>query len=89
LKLTLQDSLSNTKKAIDDKNDEVIDECREEIYDNPNLWKAVRDSLSKKQRDYVFRLNEKEMDERKIKKEIREARIRKAANESLKKNLNG
>ena len=77
------------KKAIDDKNDEVIDECREEIYDNPNLWKAVRDSLSKKQRDYVFRLNEKEMDERKIKKEIREARIRKAANESLKKNLNG
>ena len=26
---------------------------------------------------------------RKIKKEIREARIRKAANESLKKNLNG
>jgi hypothetical protein len=29
------------------------------------------------------------MDERKIKKEIREARIRKAANESLKKNLNG
>ena len=77
------------KKAIDDKNDEVIDECREEIYDNPNLWKAVRNSLSKKQRDYVFRLNEKEMDERKIKKEIREARIRKAANESLKKNLNG
>ena len=77
------------KKAIDDKNDEVIDECREEIYDNPNLWKAVRDSLSKKQRDYVYRLNEKEMDERKIKKEIREARIRKAANESLKKNLNG
>jgi hypothetical protein len=77
------------KKAIDDKNDEVIDECREEIYDNPNLWKAVRDSLSKKQLDYVFRLNEKEMDERKIKKEIREARIRKAANESLKKNLNG
>ena len=77
------------KKAIDDKNDEVIDECREEIYDNPNLWKAVRDSLSKKQRDYVFRLNEKEIDERKIKKEIREARIRKAANESLKKNLNG
>ena len=77
------------KKAIDDKNDEAIDECREEIYDNPNLWKAVRDSLSKKQRDYVYRLNEKEMDERKIKKEIREARIRKAANESLKKNLNG
>jgi len=77
------------KKAIDDKNEEVIDECREEIYNNPNLWKAVRDSLSKKQRDYIYSLNEKEMDERKIRKEIREARIRKAANDSLKKNLNG
>ena len=73
------------KKAIDDKNEEAIDECREKIYDNPNLWKAVRDSLSKKQRDYIYSLNEKEMDERKIKKEIREARIRKAANDSLKK----
>ena len=77
------------KKAIDDKNEEAIDEYRQEMAGKSKLWHGVRDSLSNKQLNYIYSLNEKAMDEIKIKKEIREARIRKAANESLKKNLNG
>ena len=73
------------KKAIDEKNKVAIDECREEIYDNPNLWKAVRELLSKKQRDYIYSLNEKERDERAIRREIREAGIKNYAKEFVEK----
>ena len=81
------------KKAIDEKNEVVIDECREEIYDNPNLWKEVNKLLSTKQRNYIYSLNEKARDEREIKKEIREAGIKNYAKEFVEKqkmkNLNG
>jgi len=78
------------KKAIDEKNEVAIEECREEIYDNPNLsWKEVSELLSTKQRDYIYSLNEKARDEREIKKEMREASIKKSARERRKKYLNG
>ena len=81
------------KKAIDEKNIVAIDECREEIYDNPNLWKAVNKLLSTKQRDYIYNLNEKERDERAIRREIREAGIKNYAKEFVEnqkiKKLNG
>ena len=73
------------KKAIDEKNEVVIDECREEIYDNPNLWKEVNKLLSTKQRNYIYSLNEKARDEREIKKEIREAGIKNYAKEFVEK----
>jgi len=73
------------KKAIDEKNEVAIEECREKIYDNPDLWKAVRELLSKKQRDYIYSLNEKERDERAIRREIREAGIKNYAKEFVEK----
>jgi hypothetical protein len=73
------------KKAIDEKNEVAIDECREEIYDNPNLWKEVNKLLSTKQRNYIYSLNEKARDEREIKKEIREAGIKNYAKEFVEK----
>ena len=73
------------KKAIDEKNIVAIDECREEIYDNPNLWKEVNKLLSTKQRNYIYSLNEKARDEREIKKEIREAGIKNYAKEFVEK----
>ena len=78
------------KKAIDEKNEVVIEECRQEMYDNPNLsWKEVNKLLSTKQRDYIYRLNEKARNEREIKEVMREASIKKAARERRKKYLNG
>jgi hypothetical protein len=78
------------KKAIDEKNEVAIEECRQEVYDNPNLsWKEVSELLSEKQRDYIYSLNEKARDEREIKKEMREASIKKSARERRKKYLNG
>ena len=74
------------KKAIDEKNIVAIDECREEIYDNPNLWKAVNKLLSTKQRDYIYRLNEKARNEREIKEVMREASI-KRLQESVVRNI--
>ena len=60
------------------------------MYDNPNLsWKEVNKLLSTKQRDYIYRLNEKARDEREIKEVMREASIKKAARERRKKYLNG
>ena len=78
------------KKAIEEKNEVAIEECREEMYDNPNLsWKEVNKLLSTKQRDYIYRLNEKARNEREIKEVMREASIKKAARERRKKYLNG
>jgi hypothetical protein len=78
------------KKAIDEKNEVAIEECRQEMYDNPNLsWKEVNKLLSTKQRDYIYRLNEKARNEREIKEVMREASIKKAARERRKKYLNG
>ena len=78
------------KKAIDEKNEVAIEECRQEMYDNPNLsWTEVNKSLSTKQRDYIYRLNEKARNEREIKEVMREASIKKAARERRKKYLNG
>ena len=78
------------KKAIDEKNEVAIEECRQEMYDNPNLaWKEVNKLLSQKQLDYIYSLNEKARDEREIRKEMREVSIKKAARERRKKYLNG
>ena len=78
------------KKAIDEKNEVAIEECRQEMYDNPNLsWTEVNKLLSTKQRDYIYRLNEKARNEREIKEVMREASIKKAARERRKKYLNG
>ena len=77
------------KKAIDEKNEVAIEECREEMCDNEPLWKAVRSSLSKKQLNFIYDLNEKHMDERRIRREMRETSIKKFAGERLKKQLNG
>ena len=78
------------KKAIEEKNEVAIEECREEMYDNQNLsWKEVNKLLSTKQRDYIYRLNEKARNEREIKEVMREASIKKAARERRKKYLNG
>lgn len=78
------------KKAIDEKNEVAIEECRQEMYDNPNLsWTEVNKSLSTKQRDYIYRLNEKARNEREIKEVMRESSIKKAARERRKKYLNG
>ena len=78
------------KKAIEEKNEVAIEECREEMYDNPNLsWTEVNKLLSTKQRDYIYRLNEKARNEREIKEVMREASIKKAARERRKKYLNG
>ena len=44
---------------------------------------------TQQQRNYIYSLNEKARDEREIKKEMREASIRKAARERRKKYLNG
>ena len=77
------------KKAIDEKNVVAIEECREEMCDNEPLWKAVRSSLSKKQLNFIYDLNEKHMDERRIRREMRETSIKKFAGERLKKQLNG
>ena len=68
------------KKAIDDKNEDAIDECRTEMAGKSKLWDGVRDSLSKKQLDYIYSLNEKAMDERKIKKETKKVRKKQARN---------
>ena len=60
------------------------------MYDNPNLsWTEVNKLLSTKQRDYIYRLNEKARNEREIKEVMREASIKKAARERRKKYLNG
>ena len=78
------------KKAIDEKNEVAIEECRQEMYDNPNLsWTEVNKLLSTKQLDYIYRLNEKARNEREIKEVMREATIKKAARERRKKYLNG
>jgi hypothetical protein len=78
------------KKAIDEKNEVAIEECRQEMYDNPNLsWTEVNKLLSTKQLDYIYRLNEKARNEREIKEVMREASIKKAARERRKKYLNG
>ena len=78
------------KKANDEKNEVAIEECRQEMYDNPNLsWTEVNKLLSTKQRDYIYRLNEKARNEREIKEVMREASIKKAARERRKKYLNG
>ena len=78
------------KKAIEEKNEVAIEECRQEMYDNPNLsWTEVNKLLSTKQLDYIYRLNEKARNEREIKEVMREASIKKAARERRKKYLNG
>ena len=77
------------KKAIDEKNVVAIEECREETCDNAPLWKGVSESLSKKQLEYIYNLNEKRMDEIRIRRAKREAVIKKIAGEHHKKNLNG
>ena len=78
------------QKSIEEQNTIAIEECRQEMYDNPNLsWTEVNKLLSTKQRDYIYRLNEKARNEREIKEVMREASIKKAARERRKKYLNG
>ena len=77
------------KKAIDEKNVVAIEECREETCDNEPLREAVHSSLSKKQLNFIYDLNEKQWDEIRIRRAKREAVIKKIAGEHHKKNLNG
>jgi hypothetical protein len=85
------------KKAIDEENGEELDECEIEMYEyyskDGGLYKAVKATLSKEQANYIRDRQDKQMEERSIKRaktEIRnQAYAKEFAEKQKKKNLNG
>jgi len=85
------------KKAIDEENEEEIDECQIEMYEyyrhDAGLYKAFKATLNKEQAKYIRNREDKQMEERSIKQaktEIRnQAYAKEFAEKQKMKKLNG
>jgi len=81
------------KKAIETEDEEQILECQEDVRGNEPLRQGVNETLSSSDQQYMIERNEKYLDERRNRREMRETRnqayAKKFAEKQKNKNLNG